>query len=62
VTWNDRCGFIATRWGVEQTRTGPYVVLSAPEGGDFVSLSQASPVPLLGWVISDCIRMRTIRH
>ncbi len=29
---------------VEKMRTGPYVLLSAPESGDFVSLSQQAPV------------------
>jgi catechol 2,3-dioxygenase-like lactoylglutathione lyase family enzyme len=29
---------------VERMRTGPYILLSSPEGGDFVSLSQLEPV------------------
>jgi catechol 2,3-dioxygenase-like lactoylglutathione lyase family enzyme len=29
---------------VERMRTGPYVLLSAPESGDFISLSQEAPV------------------
>jgi catechol 2,3-dioxygenase-like lactoylglutathione lyase family enzyme len=29
---------------VERMRTGPYVLLGSPEGGDFVSLSQEAPV------------------
>ncbi len=29
---------------VERMRTGPYVLLSSPESGDFVSLSQETPV------------------
>jgi catechol 2,3-dioxygenase-like lactoylglutathione lyase family enzyme len=29
---------------VERTRTGPFVLLSSPQSGDFVSLSQSAPV------------------
>jgi catechol 2,3-dioxygenase-like lactoylglutathione lyase family enzyme len=29
---------------VERMRTGPFVLLSSPESGDFVSLSQTAPV------------------